>query len=325
MNKTEISHRTIFFIAIFIAALWFVVQIRDILLLLFISFVLMSGLRPMVDGLERIKIPRGLAIIIVYIVLFAVFGLIGGIFVPPFIAETVHFVTQFSSSLNETIPFLELRMQDIIPQIAPLSQNIYRVTLGVFSNIVTLFTLLIFTFYLLLERKHLAQFLKSLVGDAAGTRIQQTIVRIETRLGKWIRGQLTLMLIIGVAVYIGLTVLRIPFALPLAIIAGILEVIPNIGPTISAIPAIIVALTISVNPFLALAVGSLYFIIQQIENSMVVPIIMKKAVGLPPLVTIVSLLIGGRLAGIVGVLFSIPFVLIVQILVQEFWLQKAKK
>ena len=112
--------------------------------------------------------------------------------------------------------------------------------------------------------------------------------------------------------YIGLALLHIEFALPLAIIAGILEIVPMIGPIISAVPAVLLALAIS--PVLALSVAVLYIIVQQIENNIFVPIVMKRSVGLSPLVTILSLLIGARLDGIGGAVVSVPIVLVFQVI-----------
>jgi predicted PurR-regulated permease PerM len=118
------------------------------------------------------------------------------------------------------------------------------------------------------------------------------------------------MVLIGFLVYLGLTLLHLEFALPLAILAGLLEIVPTIGPIVSAIPAVLVA--ISTSPVLALSVVALYFIIQQLENNLVVPLVMKRSVGLSPLVTILSVMIGARLAGVVGAILAIPAFLVIQ-------------
>jgi len=146
-------------------------------------------------------------------------------------------------------------------------------------------------------------------------------------LGAWVRGQLTLALIIGLATFIGLSFLRLPYVLPLSIIAGILEIVPMIGPIISAIPAIIIAFTIS--PVLALATTAFYFLVQQAEAHLVVPFVMKRAVGLPPLVTIVALMVGAKLAGITGGLLAVPIVVVIQTVVAQYlgtqWSREAHK
>ena len=150
-------------------------------------------------------------------------------------------------------------------------------------------------------------------------KIANVVAKVENGLGRWVRGQLILSLIVGVLTYIGLTILGIPFALPLALIAGIFEIIPIIGPIIASIPAILVGLTIA--PFLGLAVASLFLIIQQLENNLIVPMVMSKVIGLQPPVVIVALLIGVKLAGIGGAFLAVPILVVVKIVVKEFMAQ----
>jgi predicted PurR-regulated permease PerM len=131
------------------------------------------------------------------------------------------------------------------------------------------------------------------------------------------------MLIIGVMSYIGLRLLGIEFALPLAILAGILEIVPNIGPVLSAIPAILAGLVIS--PLMGLAVAALYFLVQQLENTLIVPQIMAREIGVRPLVVIISLAIGVELGGFIGVVLAIPFMLLLRITASEFFSSKRLK
>ena len=130
--------------------------------------------------------------------------------------------------------------------------------------------------------------------------------RVDDKLGNWLRGQIVLSICIGVMSWIGLMLIGMPFALPLALIAGFLEIVPTLGPILSAIPAVIVALTIS--PTLAVGVLVLYILIQLTENHIIVPKIMQHAVGLNPVVIILGIMIGANLMGLVGALLSIPFI-----------------
>jgi predicted PurR-regulated permease PerM len=130
-----------------------------------------------------------------------------------------------------------------------------------------------------------------------------------------VRGELTLMTIIGVLTYIGLSLLGIPYALPLAILAGFLEIIPGIGPILSAIPGILLGLTIS--PVMAIAAAALYFLIQQIENTVIVPKVMQKATGINPLVTMISLAVGFKMAGVLGAILAVPIVIVLHVFVVE--------
>ena len=131
----------------------------------------------------------------------------------------------------------------------------------------------------------------------------------------WLWGQLILMLAIGLVTYVGLILLGVRYALPLAVFAGLLEIVPILGPTISTVPAFIV--TASQNMFSGLTVIALYFIIQQIENQVLVPVVMRRAVGLNPIVTLTALIIGGKLGGILGLLLAIPITLCVETVINE--------
>ena len=154
------------------------------------------------------------------------------------------------------------------------------------------------------------------MGSEATKPFIRIISKIELRLGAWVRGQLILAVTIGICTYFGLLLLKIPFALPLALLAGILEIVPIIGPIIAAIPAIIIAFTIS--PILAVATIALYVIIQQLESNLVVPYVMRKAVGLPPIATIIALMAGAKLAGIGGALLAIPIFVTIETSLSEY-------
>jgi predicted PurR-regulated permease PerM len=177
------------------------------------------------------------------------------------------------------------------------------------------------TFYLLLERINLTKYLTVLFGADKEKEVIIVINNIEKRLGSWVRGELTLMVLIGLMSYIGLRLLGVEFALPLAILAGLLEILPNIGPVVSAVPAVLTGLMIS--PMMALAILALYFLIHQAENTLVAPKVMQKVVGINPLVTILSLAIGFKLAGVSGAILAIPVVLVIQEIAN--WFLSSKK
>jgi predicted PurR-regulated permease PerM len=315
LSKIEISHRTIIFTAVFIAAIWFVLQIREILFLLFIAFIIMSSLRPTVDWLEKRRIPSVISILFIYIVVFGVFGisLVGTI--PSLVVQFVRLTQALPSFISRVMPYWNIDINAFSQQITPLSQNLVKITVSIFSNIITIVTVLVFTFYLLLERKRMEELLASFMDQELARRVSQVLKNIEQRMGSWVQGEFILMLIIGLLAYIGLVLLRVDFALPLAILAGLLEIIPTVGPIISAIPAVIIGLAGS--PVLALSVVFLFFIIHQAENTLVVPFVMRRSVGLPPLLTILALMIGGKLAGVAGAVLAVPVVLVIQEILQE--------
>ncbi len=315
-SKIEISHRTIIFTIALIAGAWVLFQIRDIVYLLIISFLLMTALRPLVEGLIRFRIPRVMAIFAVYCIVFGFIGLSIASAIPVLVTQVTRFLVELPSFVTRVMPYWDIDVRAFTQQIAPIGENVIRVTVGIFTNIVTTLTVLVFTFYFLLERKNIRKFLFETLGEERGNDILSFLRVIELRLGAWVRGQLLLMVAIGVFTYIGLTILHVEFALPLAVIAGILEIVPMIGPIISAIPAVLVAITVS--PFLALSVAALYFIVQQVENHLVVPVVMKKSVGLSPLITIIALMVGAKLAGAIGAVLAVPVVLVLQVTVSKF-------
>lgn len=303
-SKIEISHRTIIFTLLLIVGAWFVAQVYEVLLLLFVAFVIMSALSPWVTRLEMLKIPRVVGILFLYLIIFGVFGVTIGSSFPSLVVQTVHLVQELPAVLDRLVPTLNLDVNVFSQQLAPIGENIVRLTVNIFSNVLTIISILVVSFYLLLERNNLERLLKGNFHSKLADELIALVGRIETRLGAWVMGQLFLMMLIGVLVYIGLVFLQVDYALPLAIIAGILEFVPVAGPIISAVPAVIVGL--SASPILALSVVALFFLVQQLENQLIVPLVMRRSVGVSPLVTILTLMVGSKLAGLVGVLLGLP-------------------
>lgn len=316
-KKIEISHRTIIFTVLFLIFIWFLFQIRQILIALFISVILMAALNPLVDRLQRFKLPRVFAILIIYVFIFAIFGIILSGVIPPLVDQTSTLISrlpEYAQALG--LPEIDQGIiTSQINQLGSLPANILKITVSVLSNLVAVLTLMVITFYLLLERKNLDRYLQVLFGSGGEKQAEKFIDEIERRLGGWVRAQAALMAIVALMSYLGLRLLGIDFALPLALLAGVLEIIPNIGPVVSGIPAVLAGLAVS--PMMGLAVVALYFLIQQIENTVIVPQIMKREAGVNPLVVIISLIIGFKLAGIVGAVLAIPIVLLIQVTASE--------
>lgn len=319
-KKIEISHRTIIFTVFFLLLLWVLFQVRETILMLFVSIILMSAFNPAVDLLGKLHLPRGIAILIVYIFVWTAVGLIVAGIVPALVDQTNRLIHLIPSAISKVELFntnQQAITQQLLSQIGTLPENLLRLTVGLFGNLLAVLTTLVMTFYLLLERKHLNNYLSTIWEGDKSARISKTVNEIERRLGSWVRGELVLMLAVGTLTYIGLSILGVEIALPLAILAGILEIVPNIGPTISAVPAALVALTI--HPLTALATVALYFLVQLVENNLLVPKIMQKAVGVNPLVSIVGLMIGFRLAGPAGAVLAIPIIIVVHIIGLEYF------
>ena len=316
-RKVEISHRTIVFTVFFLIGLWLLFQIRQIILGLFVGVILMSALNPIVDKMEKKYFPRVLATLLLYALILGGISLIIASVIPPLVEQTSFLMSRIplyvqKSGILGIDPNLVISQ---MPKLADIPANILKLSLGVFSNIIGVLAILVITFYLLLERKNLQQHLVVLFGEGQEKKAEDFINKAEKRLGDWVRGEAILMSIIAMMTYVGLRFLGLEFALPLALLAGALEIVPTVGPSLAAFPAIIAGLTIS--PLMALAVAALYFLIQQIENHLVVPQVMKKAVGVNPLVTIISLAIGFKLGGMIGAVLAVPVVLLLQVVASE--------
>ena len=319
MQRTiEISPKTILYAALLIFGLWLTYQIRDIILILFVSLILMSALNPFVDKLEKRRVPRSLAIVVVYLLFWGLISSILAIIVPPFVDQSGRLIRLLPEALDK-IEFFNSHQQEIsrevLTRLGSVPEGLIKITVSVFGNLLTIFTTLVIAFYLLLERKNLNKYLILLLGPDKPEKAAQLINQIESRLGNWVRGELVLMTAVGTMTYLGLLILGVDIALPLAVLAGLLEIVPNIGPTLSAIPAVLIALTMS--PLSAFATIALYFLVQTLENNFLVPKIMQKAVGFNPLITILGLMVGFKIAGPAGAVLAIPTLIVVQVIATE--------
>lgn len=322
-TKVEISYKTIIFTVLFLIGLLFLYKITSLLLLLFIAIIFMAALSPMVDRLEKYRVPRSLGTLLIYLIILATIFFGVASLIPTLIEQSTRFLTRLPQTINELTQG-RFDLSIFQPQLASMPQQILKIVLGIFDNVLGLFTFLVIVYYLILERKNMKRYLLFLFGHGATEEHSEIfIAKLEKKLGGWMRGQLILMLIIGVMSYVGLMFLGVEFAIPLAFIAGLLEVIPTVGPTVAAVPAILVALGTS--PVLALAVAALYFIIQQLENQFIVPRVMSRAVGLSPLVIILALMAGFKVAGIAGAVLSVPTVLLIEILFNDLYKLHYKK
>jgi predicted PurR-regulated permease PerM len=318
-KKVELSCRTVIFTVLLLLGLYFLYQIRSILVSIFVAFILMAAINPTVERLQRRRLPRPLAILGVYVVVIAILVFIlAGIF-PPLIDQTTKLVFSLPSYLEmlQLAPVDPALISAQLGQLGSVPANVLKIVAGVVSNVIGVFFLGVTTFYLLVERERLDHYLEILGGKENGRFWGGLIERLERRLGGWVRAELLLMVIVGVMVYVGLVILGVNYALPLALLAGLLEVVPNIGPVISAVPAVVVGLAAS--PLTAIAVAALYFLVQQLENSLIVPQVMARKVGLRPLVVILALATGFELGQVAGAILAIPILLLILTILSEFF------
>lgn len=310
-QKVEISYKTIIFTVLFLLSLALLWQLRGLILTVYLCYIFMEGLNPAVNWLQKFKIPRVAAILIVYIVIaaaitFSVAGLI-----PALVEQSTNLIRALPDTLK-SINLWGFNPIDLSSQLKILENlpgNIASTAISVFSNILSIFVFFVITFYLLLERKNFSKY----IVEAFGQKSQKALVvvdQLEKRLGSWVSAELLLMLIIGVLSYLGYLIIGVNYALPLAIIAGLLEVVPNIGPTIASILAGLFGLTIS--PLTAVLAVIWGIVVQQLENNLIVPKIMKETIGINPLITILLIAAGASLGGVIGALIAVPLYLTIE-------------
>ena len=318
-KKIEISHKTIIFTILFLILLAFLYFIRDIILQFFVALLIMTILNPLVVRFSKFKIPRAVSIIVVYVLTLGIIGVVLAGIIPPLVDQTTTFVNNLPEYIEDlAIPnvIIEPVVNQLFSTLGELPAQVAKATISVFSNLFNVILVLIFAFYLLMSRSKQDEQLTVFFGKERGKKIAKTIDMLEIKLGGWARGQLTLMFLIGLITYIGLRLLGIPYALPLSILAGLFEMIPYVGPLMAAIPAVIIGFSIS--PLIGIATTALAFLIQQLENYLVVPKVMEKSVGVSPIVILLALTIGLRIAGAMGALISVPIFITVQVIVKEF-------
>ena len=322
-KKIEISHKTIIFTVLFLIFIWFLYYIKGIILQFFVALLLMAIFNPMVTKLAKLRIPRAVSVLLTYLFVFGLFGVVLAGIVPALVEQTTSFINHLPKYLNNlglSGAISERLMEQLLSQLVSLPGQLVKVGVSVFSNILSVITILIFAFYLLLARDKIDDQLSVFLGEEKKKEIGRLVDLLEIKLGGWARAEVTLMVLVGVFTFVGLTLLGIPFALPLAILAGLLEIIPTLGPILAAVPTVLIGFSIS--PLMGLATAALAFLVQQVENYVFVPKVMEKSAGVSPIITLLALAVGFRLAGLVGAVIAVPVVLVIQILMKEYLLSK---
>jgi len=341
-NKTEntvsISTGTIFRVIIIIAALGFLYYIRDIVAVILVAVLLAALIDPFADWLSKRKVPRSLSVIFIYLILFVLFGFVIVLIVPPLVEQVTQITSNFSVyydqlvqsfnqlhslSIVEGIPaYLQDSVKSLESGVSGALRGVFATITGIFGGVVALIIVLVLSFYMVVEEEAAKKFFKNVAPAQYQPYLSQLMARMHKKLGAWLRGQLLVCLFVGLASYVGLTILGVKYALVLAIIAALFELIPYAGPVLSAIPAVFLAFAES--PIKGVMVLTLYVIIQQTENNIIVPKVMQKMAGINPIISIVALLIGIKVAGVMGALLAIPVAIMISVFVQSLFEKKNK-
>lgn len=326
--QIELSMSTIFKVLVTIAVLSFLYIIRDIVAIVFFSVLLILVLQPPVTWMHQRKVPRALAVLVLYALLISFFAFALIMVIPPIMTQSQQVVDVLREYSVATVGYIEdlagveiVNIQSTVNNftnyIPRATQNIFSQLTGFVSALVTLVIVLVITFYGLVEESAFKRIIRSFVPYKVQPYLYTLANRIQKKLGLWLRGQLLLGILIFAFTYIGLLLLNVEYALVLALLAGVLEFIPYIGPIISG--AIAAFLTVFVSPVLAILVIILFLFIQQVENHILVPKIMQHTTGLNPVVSVIALLIGGKLGGVIGLILAIPVTLVVSVFLEDFF------
>jgi predicted PurR-regulated permease PerM len=319
-------------LALTILLLWAFFLVRDALLLIYVAALVAIGFSPVVSAIERRRVagrrrlPRWGAILVIYLTLIGSLVAIGMMVVPPLVMQAREFWTEVPVLLQRGqrwlmergIGFEQLSVRDAVQQTASGTDAVGTVVgaiWGFVGGIFGLLTILILAFYFLVDSASLVRTFVRLFPRGERPRVEDACLRISTKVSAWLGGQLLLATIIGTTAALGLWLLGVPYFYVLALIAGIGEMIPVIGPLLAAIPAVAVAL--SVSPATALFVAVFFLVQQQVENHVLVPKVMERQVGVSAVVVIVALLIGGSLLGVIGAILAVPTAAILQVLFEE--------
>ncbi len=295
----------------------------NVVRLFFFALLFASALEPLVASLRnRLPVARGSALLLVYVMFFAVVLVMGLLVVPGALNQVGELTEAFPAVLQRAKDASQGLQPDALrtslgaiidaaiaafrPGRPPVAGQVVSAGLAVADVVVSATTVLTLVYFWMTERARLQRFVLSFLpaGRRGGTR--EAWNAVELRLGNWVRGQLTLMASLGVMTGLAYSVLGLPSALLLALIAGLAEVVPIVGPALGVGPAVLVALAIKpeVLPLVVIA----YVVIQLIESNVLVPIVMRNAMGVSPLLIILSLLVGTSLGGFFGALVAVPLV-----------------
>ncbi len=332
----NITTLTVIKIFLVFVMFYFLFLIREILAVLFVSLILASALDPWVDWMQEKKIPRAIGVLFIYLTMFLVVGTVIFLMIPPIITQISELTENFPSIVEKVISGAEVLknyslehglLDNIKENVGSISSNlqsaaggIFSTVTGIFGGIFTFFLVLVITFYMAVEENAIKKIVWSIAPKQHQVYVMQLVNRMQKKIGLWLRGQLILSVIIFTLTFAALKTIdlftgQMEYALVLALLAGLTEFVPYLGPLLAAIPAVFLALTVS--PTLAIVIALVYYIIQLMENNIIVPKVMQKVVGLNPVVSIAAILIGFKVAGIAGAILSIPVATAVSVFIRD--------
>ncbi len=336
----DLSTRTMLFILAILGFIFFAKELISVIVFLFFGFVLMASMRPIVNWLKSKGLSKGLAITLPYLFLLVIILGVIVLIAVPLVNQMTELVKVLPQWLESALTFLEdfsvggysVNVESISVYITefikglPTVDNVKNVATFLsefFSVGAFLTTSIVFSVYLVSEHDTLADvaFMR-IVSLEKRDRVKQLVSDVEGKLGSWVLGQAVVSASVMIFTWVLLSILGVPFSLPLAIFTGFINVIPNLGSTISGILMALVTL-IAVNPVSALIVAGSFFVYQQIENSFIVPKVMGNAVGLKPIFVLLGVIVFITFFGLIGGFVAVPLMVIAKIF-YEFYIDLQK-
>ncbi len=311
----DISWKTILKLFFFFVFLYLVFLVKDILSWLIFALIISILLDPAIEFLERKKIPRLVSTFCIYLFFVSfLFLMIYFSALPLFneLQKITHFFPQYFEKLSpplrklgiEAFKDIESFIKSLQDWLLSASGGIVRAISTFFGGIFSALTILTLSIFISLEKNKLKEGIKTFISNSKGNQILEILEKSQNQISAWFGIKILGCIFVGILTFISLKILKIDYAVFLAILAGILNIIPIIGPIFAGVIMVLFAFfqsTIS-----AILIFLIFFIIQQIEGNILIPILSKKFIGMSPLLVLISLLIGGKLWGILGAILAVP-------------------
>jgi predicted PurR-regulated permease PerM len=317
-------------------AMWLLYRLQTIVVWSIVALFLAVALGPAVDWLTRHRVPRALAILIMYVVLLIVFAAVGALVVPPLVQQATQLVHALQQpgglpaeahrvagplGLDGLVNTLRPQLDAIPGQLAGLINLLPTVTAGTLSTLTAVLSVTVLGFFFLHDGAGVVEAALHLLPDAHRPLVRRLVDGSARAISSYIRGNLAISGIAGVSVLAGMIVLGIPYALPLAVLVAVIDLIPMVGVTLGAVPVVLAALAIS--PVKALILLAYIIVYQQIESNVLNPLIYGRNDQLPALTVFLAFLAGSLLWGMLGALVAIPAANIIRIIVREVLASRA--
>jgi len=329
-QEISISWATLFriFFIVVLAVAFF--MIREALLILFLSIVISAAFDGPVTALEKRKIPRIIGTLLVFVLVLGVTAMILYTVIPIGITEFKGFLDNvsrfripvFGSLQGDYFERLDLSLNTLADSLFSGSSSILDFIGVLFGNIILVITTIVITFYLTVSRAGVEKFLRTVLPLAHEEYAIGFYHRVRRKMGFWLQAQLVLMLTVGCVVFLGLWLLGVRYSLLLAVIAGSLEIVPIAGPMFSGIIGFLVASSSSF--ILGVYTAILFFIVHQLESNFLIPLIMRRTIGINPVVVVIALLAGSQIAGLIGIILAVPTAVIIEELFNDWEERKVR-